>query len=345
MNNAVMVREEEQAGQVDFMVPRTLDEAWQLCERLASSELVPKDYRGKPENILVAMQWGREIGLKPLQALQNIAVINGRPNLWGDAVLALVLASPVCRDVIETYEGEGEAKCAVCIAQRHGKQDKLGTFSIADARQAGLINKQSPWQGYPDRMLKMRARGFALRDQFADVLKGFNVLEVSREDAVNMGPADEVVRPDTGEVIGRTRTEQAKDALRKAELAALLKDIDEAITADALKACADRAGKLTNEADKETARKHYGAKLEAIGKGKGKGKRKDDAPAGEAPVDGEPVITFAMVAEALQQAKTADEVREAGTYIVRVKDVGQRAELDAVREARVREFEEAGGAQ
>jgi hypothetical protein len=308
---------------------------------------VPKDFRGKPENVLVAMQWGREIGLKPLQALQNIAVINGRPNLWGDAVLALVLNSPVCRDVIETYEGEGEERCAVCIAQRHGKQDKVGRFSIADARQAELISKQSPWKGYPERMLKMRARGFALRDQFADVLKGFNVLEVSKEDAVNMGPVEEV-DPATGELVGRTRIEQAKSALRKTELATLLRDIDEAGTADALKACADRAGKLTNEADKEAARKHYAAKLEAVQAGKGKGKPKakgkEDAPAGDAPA-GEPVITFAMVADAMRDAKTADEVREAGTYIERVKDATQRTELEAIFEARVREFEEAGGAQ
>jgi len=69
--------------------PTNFDEAWRISTMLASSDLVPKDYKGKPENVCVAMQWGADIGLPGLQALQNIAVINGRPSIWGDAAKAL----------------------------------------------------------------------------------------------------------------------------------------------------------------------------------------------------------------------------------------------------------------
>lgn len=144
---------------------------------LADSSIVPKDFQGKPGNVLVAVQWGAEIGLKPLQAMQNIAVINGRPSVWGDAVLALVQSSPACKDVIEFYEGQGDDYAAVCIAQRHGREDKKSRFSLQDAKAAGLLGKSGPWAQYRDRMLKMRARAFALRDQFADVLKGMPIAE------------------------------------------------------------------------------------------------------------------------------------------------------------------------
>lgn len=157
--------------------PRSLEEAMHFADMLSNSGLVPKDYIGKPGNILVAIQWGMELGLKPMQAMQNLAVINGRPSLWGDAVLALVLASPVCEDVIEFYEGTGDDYAAVCIAKRKGKEDKSARFSLKDAKTAGLAGKQGPWTQYRDRMLKMRARAFALRDQFADVLKGIPVAE------------------------------------------------------------------------------------------------------------------------------------------------------------------------
>jgi hypothetical protein len=40
---------------------------------------VSKDYGGQPEDIMVALQLGSEVGLRPMEALQNIAVINGRP--------------------------------------------------------------------------------------------------------------------------------------------------------------------------------------------------------------------------------------------------------------------------
>lgn len=157
--------------------PRSLDEAMRLADVLANSTFVPKDCQGKPGNILVAIQWGMEIGLKPMQAMQNIAVINGRPSIWGDAALALVLASPVCEDVVEYYEGTGDDYCAVCIAKRKGKTDKVNKFSIKDAKAAGLSGKQGPWTQYRDRMLKMRARAFSLRDQFTDVLKGIAITE------------------------------------------------------------------------------------------------------------------------------------------------------------------------
>ena len=60
------------------LVPRNLDDALKISNTLSKSGLVPKDFQGKPENVFVAIQWGLELGLAPLQALQSIAVINGR---------------------------------------------------------------------------------------------------------------------------------------------------------------------------------------------------------------------------------------------------------------------------
>jgi hypothetical protein len=156
------------------LTPRNLQEAFQLSEMLAQSEMVPKDYRGKPANILVAVQWGHEVGLKPLQALQNIAVINGRPSLWGDALVALVRNSPLCEFIIETTDAAGTAFCQV---KRRGEPEQVRSFSDADAKQAGLLGKDGPWKTNPKRMKQMRARAFALRDVFADVLKGMAMAE------------------------------------------------------------------------------------------------------------------------------------------------------------------------
>ena len=163
--------------------PATITEAIHFSEMLAGSNMVPKAYQGKPQDILVCVQWGYEIGLAPMQALQNIAVINGKPSVYGDAALALVQASPVCEDIEERFEGEeGTGKfMAVCVAKRRGRQPVVCTFSVEDARRAGLWGKQGPWQAYPKRMLQMRARGFALRDAFPDVLKGLITAEEAQD--------------------------------------------------------------------------------------------------------------------------------------------------------------------
>lgn len=162
--------------------PATLTEAIQFSDMLASSSMVPKAYQGKPQDILVCVQWGYEMGLAPMQALQNIAVINGKPSVYGDAMMALVQASAVCEDVEEYFENEGTPNpVAVCIAKRKNRKPVVAKFSVEDAKRAGLWGKQGPWSAYPKRMMQMRARGFALRDAFPDVLKGL----ISAEEAAD----------------------------------------------------------------------------------------------------------------------------------------------------------------
>jgi len=158
--------------------PATMGEAIEFSKMLADSSMVPKAYQGKPQDILVCVQWGQEIGLAPLQALQNIAVINGKPSIYGDAMIALVQNSLQCEGIEESIEGEGTANpIAICVAHRKGRKPVVAKFSVEDAKRAGLWGKGGPWQAYPKRMLQMRARGFALRDQFADVLKGLLTIE------------------------------------------------------------------------------------------------------------------------------------------------------------------------
>lgn len=175
--------------------PQTFEQAMTFSTMLADSDLVPKDFKGKPGNCMIAMQWGCELGLKPLQALQNIAVINGRAALWGDAVIALVRSSPVCEYVIEEDDGSK----AICRVKRRGEAEQVRTFSMQDAEKAGLMGKSGPWTQYPKRMRQMRARAFALRDVFPDVLRGMpiaeEVMDIPAAGEKHMGPAQEVGAP------------------------------------------------------------------------------------------------------------------------------------------------------
>ena len=77
------------------LAPASFSELVQFAQMAAKSQLVPKEYRNQPEDIMLAVQLGSEVGLRPMQALQNIAVINGRPAVWGDALPGLCKASPV----------------------------------------------------------------------------------------------------------------------------------------------------------------------------------------------------------------------------------------------------------
>jgi len=172
------------------LAPKDLDEAMRFADMLAGSSIVPKDYIGKPGNCLVAIQWGMELGLQPMQAMQSIAVINGRPSLWGDAMLALVKAHPA----FEWIKEECDGSVAICTIKRRGEPEVVQSFSMEEAKRAGLTGKAGPWTQYPKRMLQMRARGFALRDAFPDALRGVVSAEEARDTPAerDMGAAEVV---------------------------------------------------------------------------------------------------------------------------------------------------------
>lgn len=182
------------------LAPRTFAEAIEFAKMISQSAFVPREFRGKPGEILAAIQYGFEIGVGPMQALQNIAVINGKPSVYGDLALALVQASGLLEDHKETDDGT----TATCTVKRRGDSTPhVVTFSMADAKLAGLSGKQGPWQTHTKRMRQMRARGFALRDKFADVLKGV----ITREEAEDYPTSDEMGQADNRAPLNMTATE------------------------------------------------------------------------------------------------------------------------------------------
>jgi hypothetical protein len=174
-----------------------MDDAYRFAKMVAATEFAPKDFRGKPEACLLAIQAGAEVGLSPMQSLQSIAVINGKPSIYGDTALAICKCSVVCEWVRERIEGDGDAMVAICEAKRRGDAEPVvSRFTMADAKRAGLAGKSGPWTQYPRRMLQMRARGFALRDAFPDLLRGLVTAEEAMDYPTPTPPREPVqVRP------------------------------------------------------------------------------------------------------------------------------------------------------
>ena len=185
----------QSGGGVNAIVPQDLDQAFRLANAICSAGMAPKAYDRSAEKICVGILHGLEVGLTPMAALQSIAVINGTPSIWGDGALALVRSSGLLEDFEETIDGAGDARTATCRANRKGQKTAITkTFSMAEASTAGLKGKTGPWKQYPDRMLQMRARSYALRDGFADVLKGLRFTEEVRD----MNPKDMGTLQDDG---------------------------------------------------------------------------------------------------------------------------------------------------
>ncbi len=172
------------------LAPKSFSELEQFAGIVSESSFCPKDFRGRIADIIVAVQMGDEVGLKPIQSLHSIAVINGRPSIWGDAMVALVRSSGLCEYLHESYDEQ--TKTSTCTGKRRGDpKEQSQSFSLEDARKAGLLNKTGPWKTYTKRMIQWRARGFLLRDLWADVLKGL----ISKEEALDYPETREHPRP------------------------------------------------------------------------------------------------------------------------------------------------------
>jgi hypothetical protein len=165
-------------GRPRAIIPRTLEEAMAFARAVVAARMAPSGFE-TPEACMIAILHGMEVGLTPMSALQRIAVIGGRPTIWGDGAMALVRASGLAASIEERIEGTGSTDwVAICSVRRKGDAHPVERrFGVEDARRARLWGKAGPWSEYPQRMLQMRARAFALRDVFADVLGGLYLRE------------------------------------------------------------------------------------------------------------------------------------------------------------------------
>lgn len=312
-----------QRGMGFDLSPQTFEQALTFAKYLAESEMVPKQYRGRPGDCLIAMQWGHEIGLKPLQALQSIAAVNGKPSLYGDAGKAMLLAKgcKIEEDDAELIRASGIARCKIT---RPGRGTTERTFSVEDARTAQLWGKAGPWTTSPYRQMAWRAFWFAARDAAADLLRGMGGAEEAADYATerHMG---EVERVDPAPVAPKP------PAYTPEQFAQLLPSWRTAIAAG--KATADSViGKIKT---KGTISPEQEAAIRAPAEQPAPPPAQQAEPVTDVQPKGEPqVMLEKTVGDQLHAAATLDALYEAADLIGEVADPEARARLTQFFEER-----------
>lgn len=178
------------------IVPQSFEDAQRLATMAVASGLWKGEKKDsdqqKHAKATIAIMQGLECGVPPMQAMQSIAVINGKCVMYGDLLTALLWAHGF--DIEQSISGTGDQRTATCTITRPNGKKITRTFSVADAKKARLwdervtVKKQwdgkwedkpndSPWFKYPDRMLAWRALGYAQKDGASDVTKGLAIRE------------------------------------------------------------------------------------------------------------------------------------------------------------------------
>lgn len=208
---------------------RSMDDLWRIARGVWASGVVPSSIKSV-EALWVCLSFGIEAGLSITQSLRGVMVVNNVPSVWGDLAMALVRKSGLLEYIREFEEdgGEGEGRVAVCVVKRKGDPDEVRrTWSEADNKTAGLDSKDIH-KKYPARMRKARARAFAIRDVFPDVLGGLAIKEEQDDVESDRGPAggngqDLPTGREVDDVAARARAKREAEeleALRAADRAA-----------------------------------------------------------------------------------------------------------------------------
>lgn len=175
-----------------LLVGSNFEEQWKIASLMASSEMVPDNFRNKPAAVLMAMQTAKSRGINPLTAIQQMANLFGRTINFGELPLGEAIESGKLKYFEEFWiDKDGKriddldikAKVFGCvtIAEAHNSPQGrvVRVFTLDDASQANLLDdaKRKTWRQYTKRMLQMRSRGWALKDCVPSVTSGLSMPE------------------------------------------------------------------------------------------------------------------------------------------------------------------------
>lgn len=226
--------------------PTSFGELKELAKHAAGSQFFGAK---TPEQALMIMMAGKDLGLSYTQALRVFHVIQGRPVLSADGMAAVCLQHDAC----EYFRVEGDDTKATAYTKRRGQPEQSSSFSMEDAKRASLTGKDN-WKAYPSRMLKARAKANLARDVYPELLAG-----LYDPDELEARPAPQYVEHVAEPVVVYDPQARATflDAIEQATSPASLKE-----TAKAIKA-AETRGILTPD-DGEALKGPYTAKMDAL---------------------------------------------------------------------------------
>ena len=210
------------------LVPKTIADAEVMAVTLAKSGMLPDHFKGRPADVFWAISFGLEVGLGPVASLNSVYVVHGKPGLYADAMVALVLSSGLCKYFRRVSSDDKEATYETL---RFGDDKPTSvTVTMAQAERAGWAKQNAKYQTEPRRMLEARAKSWLAKDCYPDVLRGVAAVEELRDEegaGDSFRPA--AIRPAAAPIDVESSEAAAtspKDLLERVLAASTLADLD-----------------------------------------------------------------------------------------------------------------------
>lgn len=156
------------------------DHAQRVAKMLSTSSLIPKDYQGNIQNTMIALEMANRIGASPLQVMQNLYIVHGKPS-WSSAfIIAGLNASKKFSPIRFEMSGDKEEYGCTAWAYEIETKEKLEgpKVTMKMAKAEGWIDKNgSKWKTMPELMLRYRAAAFFGRLYAPEIMMGMHTIE------------------------------------------------------------------------------------------------------------------------------------------------------------------------
>jgi len=190
-----------------------MEKAYKFSQIMAKSDIIPLHYRGKPENVFVAIQTAYRMNLDPMLVMQNTFVVSGKLGMNSSFAIALANSSGLFESGIR-YSikslGEDLEGTIIIYENREKKSIKKKFKNIEVTAYAMLKNggeisytigmkeaiaenwaSNIKYQNLPELMLRYRAATLLIRTHVPEVINGMHMVEEIEDVAI----AKEVTTP------------------------------------------------------------------------------------------------------------------------------------------------------
>lgn len=160
----------------------------QQADVLIKSGFLPQSLN-TPEKVLAVILTGKELGIGAMESIRGISVIQGKPTVSPQLMLALAFRT---KEVVK-YEVTSSKDKATCVIQRKNSEPFTSVFSMEDARKMNLADKDN-WKKQPEVMMRWRAISQAMRVVFPDAISGLYLFDELSHD-VEISSSGEIKKP------------------------------------------------------------------------------------------------------------------------------------------------------
>lgn len=169
---------------------------WKIATQYSKSDLVPENYKGKPQNVIIALGMAQKTGFDVYTIMSNLNIVKGKASWSGSFCRTLIEATGIYKDLDLIEVGERGKDTwgyyAQAVRKTDGKIVKGATVTLAMAKAEGWT-KNTKWSTMPELMMQYRCLAFFARVYASSAINGLQTSEEVEDVATEIKTMEDIL--------------------------------------------------------------------------------------------------------------------------------------------------------